>query len=333
MPLSTLTDVLLHARERNCGVPNIWGGSVEKILGYVHAAEEMAAPLSLCYNHALCPEIPLDYGFSIIVAAAKRAKVPIAVILDHGESLEECVAAIMAGATGVMYDGSHLPYRENLERTREVVRVAHAADVSVEAELGAVGGSALEYGGTTDLESVLTEPDQAVDFVDSTGVDALAISVGNSHGLYKGPAHIRHDLIQEIARRVEIPLVMHGASGLPKEEYRRIIDSGITKINYHSAMSVEAMERLRAYVDGQPPNTPCHNVIRHMIGVYTDETRSLLRLLGWGQGASTGRPSEDPVAAGRAGADAVDVDEIAAMVVKVLEEQRSQEERGNRYTW
>lgn len=324
MSLATLSDVLIHARSLTRGVPNLWGGSVEKILGHIKAAEELGASLSICYNRALCPEIPPDYGFSIIVSAARRAEVPIAVILDHGESLEECVTAIHAGATGVMYDGSHLSYRENVERTREVVRVAHAVDVSVEAELGAVGGSALEYGGTEDLESVLTDPEQAAEFVDKTGVDALAISVGNSHGLYKGPVNIRHDLIRQIARRVEIPLVMHGASGLPEEEYGRIVESGITKVNYYSGMSVNAVDRLRKYVQDQPPSTtPCHNVIRHMIGVYVDETRDLLRLLGWGEGGLHSHGRNTPEVSGPIDTDAVDVDEIAAIVMKVLEEQRS----------
>lgn len=319
MAVQTLSQVLLEARRKKIGVPNLWGGSVEKILGHVRAAEEMGAPLSLCYNHALCPEIPMDYGFEIILAAARRAAVPVAVILDHGHTVEACAQAVRAGASGVMYDGSHLPFAENVRNTQEVVRIAHAAGVSVEAEIGAVGGSSIEYGTDEELASVLTDPDQATEFAEATGVDALAISVGNSHGLYRGTPKIRHDLIREIGRRVSIPLVMHGASGLSPDEYPKIIAGGITKINYYSEMSRVATERMTRFLDSDPGTILCHNIVQFMIEVYLEETKLLYAKLGY---RVPGK--EQGIGAGEAAVGSATVEEITAIVLKVLQDYRSE---------
>ncbi len=320
MPIVPLANVLNTARSEQLGVPNFWGGSTEKILGHIRAAEELQAPLSLCYVRALCPELPMEYGFEMIVDAAKRATVPVAVILDHGMNLEECVVAIRSGASGVMYDGSHLPFEENVQNTREVVRVAHAAKVSVEAELGSVGGSAIEYGSDDTLEGQLTDPGRATEFVERTGVDCLAVSVGNAHGAYKGTPNIRHDLIRAIRATVDIPLVMHGASGLPEAEYLRIVESGITKINYYSALSIAAVEALRAFLRSDEQSIGCHNIERHMIDWYTNETRRLLMLMG-ARGRSdqpalplSQEPDHIPVGINR--------EQIAAIVADVVSKYR-----------
>ena len=320
MPIVPLADVLNTARRERVGVPNLWGGNTEKILGHLRAAEELQAPISLCYVRALCPELPMEYGFEMIVDAAKRATVPVAVILDHGMNLDECVVAIHAGASGVMYDGSHLPFEENIQNTREVVRVAHAAGVSVEAELGSVGGSAIEYGTDDTLEGQLTDPNRVAEFVERTGVDALAVSVGNAHGPYKGTPNIHHDLIRTIRAKVNIPLVMHGASGLPDAEYLRIVESGITKINYYSGMSIAAVEALRTFLRSNDGSVGCHNVLRHMIEWYTNETRRLLILLGArgrsdrSQPPSVQGPEHIPVGISR--------EQIAAIVADVVSKYR-----------
>lgn len=320
MPIASLADVLNSARREGIGVPNLWGGTTEKTLGHIRAAEELRAPISLCYVRALCPELSMEYGFEMIIDAAKRSTVPIAAILDHGANVEECVGAICAGASGVMYDGSHLPFEENVQNTGEVVRFAHAAGVSVEAELGSVGGSALEYGTDDALQGQLTEPEKVVEFVERTGVDALAISVGNAHGAYKGAPNIRHDLIRTIRRKVDIPLVMHGASGLPETEYARIVESGITKINYYSGMSAAAVEALRVFLGSDDGSIGCHNVLRHMIEWYTNETRRLLTLLGARGNSERSRlppPRQpDPASVG------ISREQIAAIVADVVDKYR-----------
>ncbi len=320
MPIVPLADALTTARRERVGVPNLWGGSTEKILGHLRAAEELQVPISLCYVRALCPELPMEYGFEMMVGAARRATVPVAVILDHGTSLEECVTAIHSGASGVMYDGSHLPFEENVQNTGEVVRVAHAAKVSVEAELGSVGGSAIEYGSNDTIEGQLTDPDRVVEFVERTGVDCLAVSVGNAHGSYKGVPNIRHDLIRAIRAKVDIPLVMHGASGLPDAEYLRIVESGITKINYYSGMSIAAVEALRAFLKSSDGSVGCHNVVRHMIEWYTNETRRLLMLMG-ARGKSD-RSSLPPVQAPEHIPVGITREQIAAIVADVVSKYR-----------
>ena len=320
MPIVPLADALNTARRDSLGVPNLWGGSTEKILGHLRAAEELQVPISLCYVRALCPQLPMEYGFEMIIDAAKRSTIPVAVILDHGASLDECMTAIHSGASGVMYDGSHLPFEENVRNTREVVRVAHAAKVSVEAELGSVGGSAIEYGSDDTLEGQLTDPERVGEFVERTGVDCLAVSVGNAHGPYRGAPNIRHDLIRAIRDKVTIPLVMHGASGLPEAEYRRIVASGITKINYYSAMSIAAVEELRAFLRSSDGSVGCHNVIRHMIDWYTNETRRLLILLG-----ARGRTDRSPVPLAQESEHipvGISKEQIAAIVADVVGKYR-----------
>ncbi len=280
MPIVSLTDALAEGRRRGCGVANFWAGGAEATIGIVRAAEAMNAPIVLCYNRPLCPQFPMALGFAMMRSAAERMAVPIALTLDHGADPGECREAIECGATGVMYDGSHLPLEDNLEITREVVRMAHAAGVSVEAEVGSIGGSAIEYGLDHSVEGVFTDPESATMFVDATGIDALAISVGNAHGRYSATPRIRYDLVREIASRVSVPLVLHGASGLTDTEYQKIVDAGITKINYYSEGSRRVIEQLRAFLTVDRGEMLSHNVSRFLIEAWERETCSVLALLG-----------------------------------------------------
>ena len=171
----------------------------------------------------------MDIGIPLIVNAAEKCKVPVATVLDHGHCLDEIKEAIELGINTVMFDGSLLPYEENIAKTAEIVEYAHARGITVEGELGCITGSAAEAQSSS-IEAVYTDPDQACDFVSRTGVDLLAISFGNSHGLYKGEPVIDLERVKTIFQRIEIPLVMHGASGLKFEIYPAIISAGISKI-------------------------------------------------------------------------------------------------------
>ena len=180
---------------------------------------------------------------------AKAAKVPVAVHLDHGASYEMCVKAIRLGFTSVMYDASSKEYEVNLEETKEIVKIAHAAGVSVEAELGhiftsAVGGgegrgsdSSEDY---EDLEDVYTDPDLAKEFVEATGVDCLAIGFGTVHGIYLKEPKLDLNRILQIKEKIDVPFVMHGGSGVSEENYRTAIKNGICKINYYTYMNKAA---------------------------------------------------------------------------------------------
>jgi fructose-bisphosphate aldolase class II len=174
-----------------------------------------------------------------------------------------------------MFDGSHLPYEENVRQTKEVVRVAHAVEVCVEAELGSVG---LERGGP---DSTLTDPALAVDFVEKTGVDTLAISFGNAHGVYRGEPNLDLDRVRKIHSLVDIPLVMHGASGLAEDEYPRIVASGISKVCYYTAMGIGAARVLGdTLANAGQDSVVYHQLISQAIDYFCAYTGKLVDLLG-----------------------------------------------------
>ncbi|NJN96248.1 MAG: class II fructose-bisphosphate aldolase, partial [Anaerolineales bacterium] len=163
MPLVSAKEILIDARARKYGIPSLLAGNLEMVLGQVRAAEAENAPLLLAFNQGVTPQIPLEIGVPLMVTAARLATVPVATILDHGHSLEDIVKTIQLGSSSVMFDGSDLPYEENVRQTAEIVRVAHAVGVSVEAELGSIGGSSIELGyaapaSTGETRSVLYRP-------------------------------------------------------------------------------------------------------------------------------------------------------------------------------
>ena len=175
---------------------------------------------------------------------AKEATVPVSIILDHGASFEHCMMALNVGFTDVMYDGSALPLEENIANTKMVVRAAHAVGDAAEAELGHVGrGNTYQEFGA--LGKGFTEPDVAVRFVEETGVDFLAIAIGTAHGLYDGDPVLALDLLDEIRERVDVPLVLHGGSGLSDEQFRATVSGGVQKINIFTNLAVDAARRMQ----------------------------------------------------------------------------------------
>lgn len=191
---------------------------------------------------------------SIILREIYLSKVPIGLHFDHGNSFEIVIKAIASGFNSVMFDGSHLPYEENVEITREIVRVAHAVDIAVEAELGLVGGTEGETG-TEELDTEttgLTDPDQALDFVNKTGVDALAVAIGTAHGLYRKKPTIDIDRLIAIRKKVAVPLVLHGGSDTPEEKLLSSIDHGIAKININSDLKAAFTRSLRSSLSNAP---------------------------------------------------------------------------------
>lgn len=280
MPLVSLKEILTEARERRYGVLSLLGGNLEMVIGQIMAAEEKGSPLILVFNQELTPKVPIKLGISLIVNAAKRARVPVATSLDHGRSLESIVKTIYLGSSSVMFDGSTLPYEENIKETKEVVRIAHAVGVSVEAELGSIAGSsvALEERGP---ESSFTDPDVAADFAERTGVDALAISFGNVHGVYRGEPHLDLERVRKIHSVVDIPLVMHGASGLDESEYKKIVESGISKVCYYTTMARGVCNDLGTMMaDAGQSAILYHDVISRAIDYFYTETKKLIDILG-----------------------------------------------------
>jgi fructose-bisphosphate aldolase class II len=175
---------------------------------------------------------------------ARRVSIPLILHLDHCKSFDNIVRAIAAGFTSVMFDGSGLPFEENLKQTAQIVRLAHAANVSVEAELGALAGG--QFSNEEAGEEIYTNPEQAKRFVECTGINALAVSIGTVHGMYKGTPRIDVGVLKKIAAVVDIPLVLHGGSGTPEDVVRECIRNGIAKINVNTEISFYTVEQVQA---------------------------------------------------------------------------------------
>lgn len=247
--LVTLSELLKDAKEGQYAVGAFNVPNLEAIRGVIQAAEELNSPVIL--QHAEVHEnlIGLEEIGPIMLQYARAAKVPVAVHLDHGATFEMCVKAIRMGFTSVMYDASSKEYEVNLAESKEIVKIAHAAGVSVEAELGhiftsAVGGgegrgsdSSEDY---EDLEDVYTDPDLAKSFVEETDVDCLAIGFGTVHGIYLKEPKLDLNRISQIKEKIDVPFVMHGGSGVSEENYRIAIKNGICKINYYTYMNKAA---------------------------------------------------------------------------------------------
>lgn len=260
--LVTLKELMQDAEEKGYAVGAFNATGLETLSAIIAAAEETGHGIVLNHAEVHTPIISIEDIGPIMVERAKAAKVPICVHLDHGQSVESCIKAIRTGFTSVMIDASGADYEQNVKDTALVCRLAHSVGVTVEAELGHIFSSNNGLGESREQETiesysseddVYTDPDTAKDFVERTGVDALAIAFGTAHGIYQKKPKLDLDRIRLIREKVNIPLVMHGGSGLSIEEYRTAIKNGIRKINYYTYMALaggkavkEAMDKVAA---------------------------------------------------------------------------------------
>lgn len=232
MPIVKMTEILSWAEKNNCAAGAFSVGNMEMIIGAVRAAEEMNTPIILQIAEKRMKQSPLRLMAPMMVSAAKNAKVPVAVHLDHGLTLECIDEALAYGFTSVMLDASLLPFEENIEMTLEVKRKAAKYGATVESELGVVGGN---EGDSAKHEISCTDPEKAKIFCEKTGVDCLAVAIGNAHGNYPVLPELRFDVLEEIYHTVSTPLVLHGGTGITAEMFRRAISLGIRKINIATA--------------------------------------------------------------------------------------------------
>jgi fructose-bisphosphate aldolase class II len=233
MPLVTPREILLPAFESGRLIGAFNTGNLEMTLGILRAAEEADTPVLLQIAEKRLPHSPLALMAPLLVCAARQAKVDVAVQLDHGESDDVIAAALGFGFTGIMFDGSALPPEENIRRT-SLVRQRGAA--WVEGEIGVLSGSE----GGPEAEALHSDPAQAQRFAEGSGCDALAVSIGNAHGRYKGKPKLNFGILEELRRRVRVPLVLHGGSGIPEEDLAHAVKLGICKVNIATA-SFEAL--------------------------------------------------------------------------------------------
>lgn len=238
-------EILSVANQHGFAVPAFNAGSGQLLEAVMQACEELQSPVMI----AIHPDelsFLTDSFVDQVKYYANHTKLPVCIHLDHGASYEQVIHAIQLGFTSVMIDASHLPYEENVAITQKVVAAAHPVGVSVEAELGTIGdtGNSIE-GGVTEV--IYTDPDVAQDFVDRTGTDSLAVAIGTAHGIYPKniKPHLRHDILEEITKKVSIPLVLHGGSSNPDEEIVKAVKMGINKINISSDIKIVFANRLR----------------------------------------------------------------------------------------
>ncbi|MDY5441398.1 MAG: class II fructose-bisphosphate aldolase [Candidatus Enteromonas sp.] len=252
--LATLNEVLAYANEHNLAIGAFNTPTLETLDAVIDAAEELNLPVIISHAEIHEPQAPLHKIGPVMVLRAKNAKVPVCVHLDHGEHIDYIVRAMELGFTSVMYDGSLLPTEVNIAFTKRVVELAHAKGVSVEAEIGALpsreGGAG---NGASDPTALYTDPELAKRFVTETGIDALAASFGTAHGIYKAKPKLDFPRIEKIVALTGIPLVMHGGSGVPPEDYLTAISCGVRKINYYSYMAREGVYGAKSFIEKENP--------------------------------------------------------------------------------
>ncbi len=232
MSIVPMKDLLLKAEKEGYGVGAFSVANMEMILGAVKAAEELKVPMILQIAQVRLPYSPLDKIAPMMVAAAKNASVPVAVHFDHGLDVNKIHEALELGFTSVMIDASKLPIGENIKITSEVRKLADKYGASVEAEVGQLGVS---EDGTGDSSKIHSDPSEVKRLYEETGVDAIALSIGNQHGFYKAAPKLNFDILDEANSLVPVPLVLHGGSGICDADFRKCIEHGITKINVATA--------------------------------------------------------------------------------------------------
>lgn len=247
MPLLSGDVLLRKAKEERFGIGAFNFNNLEFLQAILDAAVEMGSPVILQVSEGGMKYMGLSFLEGIIKSVLYRVEIPVAIHLDHGSSLDAVLYAIRVGFTSVMIDASDRPFEENVRITREVVRVAHSVGVSVEAELGRVGGTE-EHIKVSDKEELFTDPDEAARFVELTNVDSLAVAIGTAHGVYKGEPKLDFDRLYDIKRKVDIPLVLHGASGVPIEDIKKAISLGICKINIDTDLRLAFRNKLEEMI-------------------------------------------------------------------------------------
>ncbi|PRR86797.1 D-tagatose-1,6-bisphosphate aldolase subunit GatY [Clostridium luticellarii] len=230
-----------HLNKYAVGSFNVY--NFETIKGVLESADELKKPVIVAFGEKYLDNMDPETVYAVVNSLSKNIDTPVALHLDHCKSFDHIIQAVRAGFTSVMFDGSSLDFKENLKRTGEITSIAHAVGVTVEAELGAL--TLGEYSNEDDGRQIYTDPDQAEEFVSETKVDALAVSIGTVHGMYKGEPKIDIDVLKAISSKIETPLVLHGGSGTPEATIRECISNGICKINVNTEISMYTVNKVK----------------------------------------------------------------------------------------
>ncbi|EEA85656.1 class II fructose-1,6-bisphosphate aldolase [Peptacetobacter hiranonis] len=249
MALVTTKEMLLKAQEGKYAVGAFNVENMEMVMAVIEAAQELNSPVIMQTTPSTVKYAGLDYYLANVSAAAKEASVPVAIHLDHGSSFDLAMQALRKGYTSIMIDGSHSVFEENIDITKRVVDACKASLIPVEAELGKVGGKEDDLDGGC---GGYTDPEEAKIFVEKTNVDSLAVAIGTAHGVYCGVPKLDLDRLSEIRKVVDIPLVLHGASGLSEEAIKESIKRGISKVNFATELRIAYTEGVKNYLKENP---------------------------------------------------------------------------------
>ncbi|RHM54063.1 class II fructose-bisphosphate aldolase [Mitsuokella sp. AF33-22] len=250
MPLVTSKELLEDARQKHYAVGAFNVENMEMVMAVLAAAEEKNSPIIMQTTPGTIKYAGLDYYLANVRTAAARAHVPVVMHLDHGNSFDLAMQAYRTGYTSIMIDGSKLPFADNIALTKSVTDACHPGNVPVEGELGKVGGKEDDL--ENDDENPYTDPDQAVEFVERTKVDSLAVGIGTAHGVYKGTPHVNIKRLGEIQAKLDIPLVLHGTSGVPDDQVRQCVERGICKVNYATDLRIAFTHGIKEFIAANP---------------------------------------------------------------------------------
>lgn len=240
--LVNLNEVLIKAKKEGYAVGLFNTTDSDMLQAVIEAAEELHSPVIIGTAEVLLPYGELELIAPSVIHAAKNASVPVVVHYDHGLTFDRCMQALRLGFSSIMFDGSALNFSENIEQTKEIVRIAHSFGATVEGEIGNVGQADSCDNDNIDM---YTTVDEATSYINDTGVDALAISIGTAHGIYKSAPRLDIDRLKEIGSATDIPLVLHGGSGLSDEDFKNCIRNGISKVNIFTDLCLAGVEAMK----------------------------------------------------------------------------------------
>jgi len=279
MPLVPLANLLKKADQGGYALGAFNCNNMEIVQSIVTAAELENSPVIIQASQGAIKYAGLNYIIALARQAAEGTAIPVVLHLDHGTSFDQVMQCIRFGFTSVMYDGSQLPLKENIAQTRRVVEVARVFGVSVEAELGRIGGTEDDIS-VSEADAFFTDPAEAEQFVAETDVDALAVAVGTAHGQYKGEPKLDFDRLAEINRRISCPMVLHGSSGVPDQSIKRAIELGVRKINIDTNIREAFVGAMRRVLAGNPSEIDPRKVLGPAREAAADVIGDKIRLFG-----------------------------------------------------
>ncbi len=279
MSLVTVKELLQKAEKGGYAVGAFNCNNMEIIQAIVQAAEAENSPVIIQASQGAIKYAGLDFIVGLVNIAAGKATVPVALHLDHGTDFVQVVRCIKSGFTSVMYDGSKLPLEENIMVTKKVVEIAQAVGVSTEAELGKIGGTEDDVT-VSDKEAMMTDPQEAKEFAESTGVDALAVAIGTAHGQYKFEPKLDFARLAKIKEVVDIPIVLHGSSGVPAQDIKKAISLGVRKVNIDTNIREAFVKGVQEVVRNKPQEIDPRKILGPAKEKMAEIIREKIRLFG-----------------------------------------------------